>query len=159
MKQTEPKPNLVNLAQLRDDSSRTVEVKFKEAVLKVTHRIEEDPTVGNEIARAQMRVRDDAKEAQKLDFRLAALPEGDSPEREAIQAEYAKLQSRLDPLENAITFNPRRVVCRKIVAQFTEWNLEVPLDFDLLFDSGIPTEALQSIYDLVISEPVVGNLN
>ncbi len=128
-------------------------MKYRDVILRVTLRNGLDPEIETEILFAQMRVREDSLASQKLEAKLAALPEGDSTEREAITAEFSKLQSRLDPLENAIVFNPRRVICRRIVAQFVEWNVALPLDFDAIFDSPLSDKELQTIYETVVNEP------
>lgn len=158
MSKTIPAPNLVNFEELRLTGCRTVQVDVRGRVVRVTENLEEDSTVDREIGRARMT----ALSGSRASTALMALPEGESEERKARQAELVRATAAMDQLDIAVTFDRRRIVCARISGRFVEWNVtgsdgtSLPLDFDSLYDYPLNTGILEAIYDAVQAEPHVG---
>ncbi|GEM_PF-6679403 len=158
MSKTTPAPNLVNFAQLRVDGQRTVEVKVRGNVVRVTERLEDDSTVDKEIGRARLTAQRGTRAAQAL----LATSTDNPDEKQAREAELARATASMDALNVAVTFDRRRIVCKRIESRFVEWNIvgpdnrALPLDFDGLYDGPLGTTTLEEIFQTVQEEPFVG---
>ena len=158
MSKTTPAPNLVNFDQLRLEGTRTVSVDVRGRAVRVTENLEEDSTVDREIGRARMMALSGSKAAQSL----MALPEEETEEKKARQAELVRATAAMDQLDLAVVFDRRRIVCKRISSKFVEWNVvgsdgsPLPLDFDALYDCPLNTGILEAIYDAVQAEPIAG---
>ena len=156
-KTSAPAHNLVNFLQLKNEGSRTIEVKVRGNLVTVTERLEEDSTVDKELGRARLLAQRGTRAAQTL----MALPEGRDEEKAAIEAELTRASAAMDARDAAITFDSRRIVCMRISTAFLEWNIvgedgkPLPLDFDGLYDGPIFTKTLEEIYQAVRNEPIV----
>ena len=159
MSKTTPAPNLVNFEELRLTGCRTVEIDVRGRKVRVTENLEEDSTVDREIGRARMTALSGSKAANAL----MALPEEETEERKAKQAELVRATAAMDQLDMAVVFDRRRIVCQRISSKFVEWNVvgsdgnPLPLGFDALYDCPLNTGILEAIYDAVQAEPLVGN--
>lgn len=158
MSKATPAPNLVNFAQLRLEGTRTVEVSVRGNVVRVTERLEDDSTVDREIGRARLTAQRGTRAAQAL----MATPVDNADDKQAREAELARATASMDSLDVAVTFDRRRIVCRRIEGKFVEWNVvgedgrPLPLDFDGLYDGPLGTTALEEVFQTVQDEPTVG---
>lgn len=157
----DPTVNLVNFEQLKNDGTRTVEVTVRGNLVRVTEKLEDDSSVDKEIGRARFNAQRGTRAAQALMAISGENPE----EKKAREAELARATEAMDSLDVAVTFDRRRIVCRRISTKFLEWNIvgadgqTLPLDFDGLYDGPLGTPVLEEIYQTVQDEPFVPETN
>ena len=147
--------NLLDFNELRLQGTRTVEVDVRGRTLTVTERLEDDSSIERELGRARMVAQRGTRAAQTV------MALGDGADKTKDEEELARATEAMDSLDVMVTFDPRRIVCRRICERFVEWNLTgpdggIPLDFDGLYDGPVSTPILEAIVAAVRNEPIVG---